>query len=147
MKNALADTGLWYAMFDEKDAYYNKEISRQLENFKIITPYPTLYETLRTRFVRKKLALKQFEEFLQSDNIEYFDDNLYRDDARKVSFDWSLKFHRPISMIDCLLRLIIEDRNNRIDCLLTVNLKDFIDVCQKRQIEILDIAQKNIKAG
>jgi hypothetical protein len=44
---------------------------------------------------------------------------------------------RPISLVDMVIRYILDDVNIRKDCLLTFNRRDFVDVCRKRQIEIL----------
>ena len=54
MEFVLADTGVWYAMFDSRDPHYaeGKEKAERLSLFQIVLPWPTLYETLRTRFVR-----------------------------------------------------------------------------------------------
>lgn len=49
----------------------------------------------------------------------------------------ALKKNRPLNMVDCLLMLIIKDINVNISYFATFNDKDFIDVCRKRQIEIL----------
>ncbi len=39
-------------------------------------------------------------------------------------------------MVDCLIRLIIEDENVKVDYLVTFNVRDFHDVCMKRGIEL-----------
>jgi predicted nucleic acid-binding protein len=68
LEYALADTGLWYAMFDRSDEHHSeaKDKAEVLELFQIVLPWPTLYETLRTKFVRNPVALGQFERFLKS---------------------------------------------------------------------------------
>jgi hypothetical protein len=61
MQYALVDTGLWYTMFDRHDPYHNQATGKAeiLNAFHIVLPWPTLYETLRTRFVRNPVALAQ----------------------------------------------------------------------------------------
>ncbi|MBW1649950.1 MAG: hypothetical protein JRJ44_04630 [Deltaproteobacteria bacterium] len=130
-------------MFDEKDAYYDKKLAKKLAGFKIIIPYPILYLTLRTKFVKNKFALLDFKKFLKSDNIKYLNDKLYRDEVLERSFESSLKKKRHISVVGWLLRLIIDASKNKTDCLFTVNLRDFIDIT--RPVEILDI-RPNIKS-
>jgi predicted nucleic acid-binding protein len=68
LENALADTGLWYAIFDRRDQYHSEaqEKAEALEPFQIVLPWPTLYETLRTKFVRNRTALGQFERYLKN---------------------------------------------------------------------------------
>lgn len=139
MEYALADTGVWYGIFDSRDQHYPEaQIKAEFfDAFKIVIPWPTIYETLRTNFVRKKLALQLFESFLKTHRIEYLDDTFYRNNALDFSLESSLRKHRPLSMVDCLLRLIIDDPNIKIHYLLTFNPRDFIDVCQKNRVEIL----------
>ncbi len=138
MEYVLADTGVWYGIFDNRDSRYNEAQSKleYFELFRIIIPWPTAYETLRTRFVRNKPALKQFDSFLKTHQIIYLDDSVYRDDAFEFAIESSLR-GRPLSMVDCLLRLIIDDPGTKIDYLLTFNKPDFTDICKKNRIEIL----------
>ena len=44
---------------------------------------------------------------------------------------------RPLSMVDCLIRLMIEDVNVKLHYLATFNHRDFLDVCAARRIEII----------
>lgn len=56
MNNVLVDTGFWFALYDEKDQYHNKalKVMDRLINSRFLIPFPTLYETLNTSFVKKK---------------------------------------------------------------------------------------------
>lgn len=139
MEYALADTGLWYAMFDRRDPYHNevKDKVEGLDRFQLVVPWPTLYETLRTKFVRNAMALGLFERFLKKPNVTYLDDSSLRDAAFEMSLDSSLRRGRPLSMVDCLIRLLLEDVNIKIACLATLNERDFVDICRKRGVEII----------
>lgn len=55
MNNVLVDTGFWFALYDEKDQYHNKalKVMDRLINSRFLIPFPTLYETLNTSFVKK----------------------------------------------------------------------------------------------
>lgn len=139
MEYALIDTGVWYGVFDNRDQRY-KEANKKTEYFdyfRLVLPWPTVYETLRTRFVKNKAALQQFEKFLKAPNIIYLDDTKYRDDAFDLSLESSLRRGRALSMVDCLLRLVIDDPNVKINYLLTFNPGDFVDTCRKNRVEIL----------
>ncbi len=141
MEKALIDTGVWYSLFDSRDQHYsNKNTQEKAEYFdllEIVLPWPTVYETLRTRFVENKPALQQFEKLLKAPNVIFLDDTAYRDDALDISLETSLRRGRPISMVDCLLRLIIDDRKVKIKYMLTFNQRDFLDVCHRNLVEIL----------
>ena len=139
MKHVLADTGVWLALFDGRDQYHNEaQVKAQgLERFRLVLPWPTLYETLRTRFVRDRRALSGFERYLKRPNVTYLDDQPYRDEAFRYSMESSLRLSRPLSMADCAIRLILDDVDTKIDYLITFNQRDFIDVCQRRRIELI----------
>lgn len=139
MRYALVDTGMWYALFDKHDSYHDdaKRKAEILNALGIALPWPTLYETLRTKFVRNATALDQFERFLKRPNVNYLDDSPYRSAAVELSLDSSLRQRRPLSMVDCLIRLVLEDVNARISYLATLNLRDFVDVCRINRVEII----------
>jgi len=141
LEYALVDTGLWYAVFDRHDQHHAevkaKGTAEALELFQIVLPWPTLYETLRTKFVRNFIALDQFERFLKKPNVTYLDDSPYRDAAFEMALESSLRRGRPLSMVDCLIRLLLDDVNTRISYLVTLNERDFADVCLRKGVEII----------
>jgi predicted nucleic acid-binding protein len=139
MHRAIVDTGVWLAIFDEKEEHYKEgqEKVEILNRLQVLIPWPTMYETLRTKFVNKTIALKQFEKFLKSSEVIYLDDLPYRDVAFQLSFVCTLIKKRPLSMVDCLLRLMIDDVSVKVRYHATFNRRDFIDLCNKRGIEII----------
>src|SRR5947209_6988308 len=127
MDSVLVDTGVWYAIFDARDER-SAEGARKaelIEMLQVVVPWPTMYETLRTRFVKNKPALGRFERFLKGRQVVYLDDAGYRDEAFELSFEWSLRRKRPISMVDWIIRLVIDDVNVRLAYLATFNANDF----------------------
>jgi len=139
MQNVLADTGIWYALFDSRDEHYEDAIGKAdyLDLHQVVVPWPVLYETLGTRFVKNSLAFGAFERYLKKPHISFLDDGAYREQALRVSLDSSLRHSRPLSLVDCAIRLILEDVDVKIDYLATFNKRDFADVCRKRSIEII----------
>jgi len=133
------DTGIWIAMFDPRDQHRAKidEIAEYFDFCHLILPWPTLYETLRTRLARNREALKSFEGYLKRHRISFLDDEPYRETAIGLCFSSGLHAYRSLSMVDCLIRLILDDVNIKVGYLATFNNDDFFDICQKRQIEIL----------
>ncbi len=142
MSSILVDTGVWYAVCDPKDGqrYVTsvEELWTKIEPHSIVFPWPIAYETLRSSFAKNNIALGQFERHIKSPKIIFIDDHKYLGEAFRYCFETSLRRNRPLSMVDCLLRLMLDDRNNRIDYLATFNIKDFHDVCRNRGIEIID---------
>lgn len=102
-------------------------------HYSLIVPWPTIYETLRTQFVKNRSALVRFEQEIRSSRVVLLDDTPYREDAFALSLRESVR-GRHLSMVDCMIRLVIEDVSIRIDRLATYNAKDFVDLCAKRRI-------------
>jgi len=140
MLSILVDTGVWYALCDSTDQIVARttvdNIYEKLSAHSIIFPWPIAYETLRTSFVKKRLALERFEQELKSTRVTLVDDARYRENALELAFQSSLRRNRPLSMVDCLMRLLMEDIDTKIECLVTFNAGDFVDVCRKRNIEL-----------
>jgi len=136
---ALVDTGFWIALFDPRepehaDANRNADLIEQLT---ILVPWPILYETLRTRFVRRSDWILRLDSRLKQPNTVFIDDENYCSDAYSIAVEHSVRLNRPISMVDILCRLLIEDANINIDYMITINKKDVHDVCRKHNGELI----------
>ena len=139
MDSVVVDTGVWYALCDSRDSN-NKKAEGKAELMSIlnvVVPWPTVYETLRSKFVKNAMALRQFERLLKSPNVEFLGDEQYRFAAFERSLDSSLRESRPLSMVDCLIRLILDDDNTNIRYLATFNARDFFDVCDRKRVEMI----------
>jgi predicted nucleic acid-binding protein len=140
MASILVDTGVWYALCDLRDRTARQEavdeIYARVKVHSIVVPWPIAYETLRTRFVRNRLALERFEREIKSPRIVLLDDEPYREDALTLSIESSLRRGRPLSMVDCVIRLLLDDVKTRIRYLVTFNQRDFVDICAARRIEL-----------
>jgi len=140
MNNVLVDTCFWYALFDARDPdhYKANELVHLLDSGIVILPYPTLYETINTRFTRNKSWVEEFEKVLKNGNTRFIEDNNYKDIALSMTFDSTLNRHRPLSLVDMVIRLMLDDINLKIDYLITFNTGDFIDLCHKNRIELIN---------
>ncbi len=139
MPYVLPDTGVWYALCDSKDSYHLKvqEKAGYLERHHVVLPWPVVYETLCTRFVRNTRALARFLRYLERPRITYLDDSPYARSAFELSLESSLGRSRPLSMVDCAIRLMLDDVNVKIDYFMTFNPGDFADLCQRRRIALV----------
>ena len=139
MKYILIDSCYWFGLYDKNDPYheYSKIIAELIDNYKIIIPYPSLYEVLNSAFIKKKLWLNSFEELMSSDRVEFVYDEKYRDDALKNTYSIHRTISPQISLVDSIIREIIKDINIKIDYVVTYNEKDFKDVCDIRGLEII----------
>jgi len=136
-RTAVVDTGFWIALCARDDQYHLQALAKEdlLRSLNLIVPWPCLYETLNTRFVKNPMSVRAFERFRRRPNVDLADDTKYREAAYSETLVLAPK--RPISLVDMVIRCILDDVNIRKDCLLTFNRPDFVDVCRKRQIEIL----------
>ncbi len=133
----LIDTGFLYGYCDARDQHHDRalELFEQIKYFNLYLAWPVTYETLRTRCVRNKLSVAIFEKFLRDTHIEYIDDSIYRQAVLNQTIKSAVR-GRPISMVDMVLRFILEQLP-RINALVTFNIGDFQDVCRKRNIKII----------
>jgi predicted nucleic acid-binding protein len=133
----LIDTGFLYGYCDARDQHHDRalELFEQIKYFNLYLAWPVTYETLRTRCVRNKLSVGIFERFLRDTHIEYIDDSIYRQAVLNQTIKSAVR-GRPISMVDMVLRFILEQLP-RINALVTFNIGDFQDVCRKRNIKII----------
>lgn len=140
MSNILIDTCFWYGLYDTSDQHHHQsyKLADYLHLAEIIIPFPTLYETLNTRFTSQALWLNQFEILTKNSNIHFIDDTEYKENVYALTVDSSINRHRPLSLVDMVIRLMLEDVNLKIDYLITYNKSDFIDVCTRKNIILLD---------
>ena len=134
----LIDTGFFFALHRKSDDHHAAASAKKelLDTSTVILPWPILYETLNTRFVGTPDALDWFDQLVQSPNTELLDDSKYREMSyQTVLTDSSRK--RRLSLVDVVLRSIIEDPNVRVAGILTFNHRDFVDVCQRHQVEMV----------
>jgi hypothetical protein len=140
LPRCLLDTGFWISLCDPKDLTRPKEVIEEIYDriaaHEIVLPWPVVYETLRTKFVRNKIALELFGKEIKASRVKMLDDSVYREIALELVFESSLRNKRPLSFVDCVLRAIIDDIDVKVDYFITFNVGDFHDICAKRQVEL-----------
>lgn len=140
MNNIIIDTGYWYALFDSRDKYHTdaNNLAEYLEIGNILIPYPTLYESLNTRFSKRREWMEEFEKIILRENVTLIDDSDYKESALNLTFETTLLQNRPISLVDTVIRIMLDDKNLKVDYLLSFNIGDFFDICQKRRIQFIN---------
>ncbi|MCA1961078.1 MAG: hypothetical protein LDL33_09790 [Desulfomonile sp.] len=138
-KVALVDSGFWIALLDKRDEHYDEaqQKAEMLLDLHHVFPWPILYETLRTRFVRRPLAVRKFKFFLKRPGMTYLEDDKYRESALSATLSEGRPSGRVFNLVDNILRMIIADTTVRVDCVFTFNKRDFIDVCNRRGVEMI----------
>ena len=139
MSNILIDSCFWYALFDKSDEHYNKaqNLLKYLEFGKIILPYPTLYETLNTRFVKRREWTTIFNEYMHKETTILVGDDKYKEKALFNTMNSSIKSLRPMSLVDMIIRFMLDDVNLNIDAFITFNVGDFVDLCVNKGIKLI----------
>lgn len=136
--NVIIDTCFWYALFDKREEYHTEATSTfsYIDEAKILIPWPCLYETINTRFIKNQNSIDQFQRILNQPNVEKIDDAPYKENALAKTFILSVYKKRNISLVDMIIRFILLDTSYKINYLVTFNQKDFNDVCRDRKIGI-----------
>ncbi len=140
LKYVLTDAGFWIGLCDRNDQNHENavRILKAIERYHVLLPWPILYEIFRTRFIKNKSLVQKFEETAKSVAARYEDDNPYRTAAQIEALRLAATGKRHISLVDMVIRHMLSDENFRIDYLVTFNQRDFVDVCRKRKIEIVE---------
>jgi len=136
-KNIVADSGFWFGLFNERDPYHKEAcfIESSIGVHNILVPWPSLYETMNTRLMRRRVERDRFRTYLRRTSTVLLDDILYRYSSLNYVLD---QVSTNLSLVDHVIRSMLEDPNIAISALITFNPPDFIDVCQARNIEIVD---------
>lgn len=135
----LVDSGFWFAYYEPRDRFHSQAIEKavHLENASVLLPWPSLYETLNTRFVKRPEYIQHFESIAQRPSVVLLDDTPFREDAYRLTWSMALRGGRPLSLVDMVIRFMLDDVNTRIDYMLTFNVQDFHDICRKHSITML----------
>lgn len=140
MNNIIIDSGFWYALYDPRDPYHKKanELVPYLEMGNILIPFPTLYEVINTRFTRRIQWMSAFNQLLSKGNVLLIEDSDYKAFSLELTFGNALAYKKPISLVDAIIRAMLDDNTLNIHGLITFNGEDFRDICTRRNIELLD---------
>lgn len=135
-KNVLVDSCYWIGLFYERDQHHKsaRELEGYISRHKVLIPWPTLFEFVDTRLVRRREDSIRFRRFVEGENAELIDDVPYRPGAMEGVFG---NPRGSFSLTDFMLRAMIEDVNLSINALVTSNNKDFFDVCATQNVELL----------
>jgi len=107
----------------------------------LVIPFPTQYETLNTRFCKRREWVDRYEKYLNDYRVYYIFDEKYRDDVFKMTLSEARRGSRPISLVDNIIRAVLSDDTVDIDALVTFNVEDFEDICRERRIYLVSGSQ------
>ena len=132
----LVDTGYFIALYDKRDHHFAvaQRNEHLLDLHPVVLPWPVLYETINTRFAKRPDVLTRIDAVITKADTLLLDDSPYREGAYRQVLRTSGR--RPLSLVDAVLRAVIEDGNVRIAGLLTFNARDFHDLCRPRYVDL-----------
>jgi predicted nucleic acid-binding protein len=135
-KKIIADSGYWIALFNERDEYHEQAqvLEEEMLVHTLLVPWPTLYETINTRLIRRGHDVVRLQKFLEKSSTVLIDDSIYRDSSLESVLD---SRNRSYSLADHIIRSMIVDVSISIDAFVGFNPKDFYDVCDSRGIEMV----------
>jgi predicted nucleic acid-binding protein len=133
----IVDTGFWFALYTPSDQNHQAATTREdlLESSNVLIPWPSLYETFNSKFAKNALAVQQFQRLLRRGSTELLGDEPYREFALQTAIAGAVA--RGLSLVDVVIRLILDDVNVRKNGLLTFDPGDFADVYRRRRVEML----------
>jgi len=136
-KSIVIDSGFWFALFDDRDNYHEDALLYfdYITPHILVIPWPTLYETLNTRFARRQSWVQEFHRIIRTHRVDYISDNDYKEFSLELFLN---QREQEFSLVDIIIRHIMEDDTIKIDAILTFNQKDFINICYKKGIELFD---------
>jgi predicted nucleic acid-binding protein len=117
------------------DALFGEKSPRHI----LVAPWPILYEccgTQQAKNPRKVSTLSRYWDYLgRYGQLIRLDDLPYREQQLDEHMEEAL---RPLSLVDRVLRAMIQDNRSLFDYFLTYNTGDFADACQCRGIPLLN---------
>ena len=142
-ESILVDSSFFFALFYTGDDHHVEAIQKQewLDEFPIIVPWPILYETINSKFVKCPATIRSFEKIIRRTDTELLDDSIYREEAYQKTLALAKRGYRredgPRSLVDSVLHAILEDVNVRISAMLTFDAHDFRYICALRDVEMI----------
>ena len=131
MKRLIVDSCVWFALLDKSDDKhcYADRIRKVLELHELIVPFPTLYETINTRLTRNEYHQMEglFDQLHKEGHVTLVPDTKYRDKALSI-VNGQILTHKTYSLVDLVIRLMMEDVTLGDIAVFTFNVKDFVGV-------------------
>ena len=135
----LIDSSFLFALFTERDQHHVTalQLVEWLDIAAPILAWPILYETVNTRLVRRPANLARFKSIATAPATVLLDDVPYR--AGLIARTLTQRGDTgSLSLVDAVLCKIIEGVNVPVSALLTFNTRDFLEVCLRHDVELLN---------
>ncbi len=143
MKTILLDTGYWIALFSTENEKEKQDVVEYVSelidenNYKVIIPFPTLYEFLNSKLSRKGRQKFNLESELSKQKYEKVYDEKYRKKALENFFKQFSFVNYDISLVDEIIKEMIEDTTLKTDIIVTFDntLKNY---ARSMNVEVIE---------
>lgn len=143
MKTILLDTGYWIALFSPENEKEKQDVVEYVSelidenNYKVIIPFPTLYEFLNSKLSRKGRQRFNLESELSKQKYEKVYDEKYRKKALENFFKQFSFVNYDISLVDEIIKEMIEDTTLKTDIIVTFDntLKNY---ARSMNVEVIE---------
>jgi predicted nucleic acid-binding protein len=138
VRGLMGDTGFWIEAFDPGGIHHD-QAAALLENLRdkpILMPWPIMYEVLRTRTVRNPMMVRAFDRVVRQPKVIKIDDSGFRLASLEATISSAASGRRAISLVDMVIRAVLESNRFHVTTLLTFNAGDFADVCRLQRIAL-----------
>jgi len=153
MKNICVDACFLIALYESSDGHHQaaRELFEQLFDqslHRMIVPWPILYETVSTRLVRRRASVQLLHQdwvTLQRQKrlVPLFDRKLRQRALEEVFGELERGTnYRDLSLVDRVVRLMLQNPKLRLNAFITFNRGDFEDVCRQQRIQLVDAPLK-----
>jgi predicted nucleic acid-binding protein len=143
MKTILLDTGYWIALFSSENEKEKQDVVEYVSelidenNYTVIIPFPTLYEFLNSKLSRKGRQKFNLETELSKQKYEKIYDNDYREKALKNFITQFSFVNTDISLVDEIIKEMIDDRNLKTDIIVTFD-KGLKNYARAMNVEVIE---------
>ena len=150
MRALLLDTSFLFALYREGDAGHAAAresfatLFARPENV-LLVAWPVLYESFNSKFSGNRSQVLRLESewsgLRERKQLTIIDDTPFRE--RPLNDWWRGEVNKPkdhyrgLSLVDRVLRAILQNWSPKIEALLTLDLRDFGDVCSKMRVEVI----------
>jgi hypothetical protein len=137
-QHVLCDSGFWISLYYPlKDPRANEEaraLAELIDKCIICIPWPTMYEFLNSK-LSKTGGMLEFEKAVNNPNTKLISDSTYKQTALTNLFTAKRNTPNEISLVDEVIKLIIDDHNYRFDYFISVD-EDLRNYARSRRIGI-----------
>jgi predicted nucleic acid-binding protein len=117
-QKVVLDSGFWIALYEPEKEPIKSEIASTIaeviDESIICIPWPTMFEFVNSRLGRRD-TLNQFKRITERPNAFLINDTKYRKAALDGVFNKHLKHYGDISLVNEVIKLMIEDPSLQID--------------------------------